>query len=96
VDVPFTELQTRPHCPQFCALVAVLVSQPLDTERSQSEKPLLQDPMAHVVPTHAGVPFGVEHTLPHAPQASGLFVSVVSQPSVTTALQLPKPDPQVI
>ena len=72
VALPFATEQVVPHAPQL-STVRTLVSQPFVGFSSQSLNPALQDPTSHVPPLHAGVPFAVEQTRPHAPQ---LFTSL--------------------
>lgn len=68
VGLPLVALQTRPHVPQLLGSVPVATSHPVPYERSQLENPVLQLPIAHVVPKHEGVPFWTTQTVPHPPQ----------------------------
>jgi hypothetical protein len=56
----------------------------------------VHDPTVHWVPTQPGVPPATAQTLVHEPQALTLLVSAVSQPSLGSASQLPKPDAQLM
>jgi hypothetical protein len=47
--------------------------------------------IAHVVLLQTGLPFWTAHTAPHAPQLFTSFRVTRSQPSLTAALQFPKP-----
>lgn len=94
--VPFMFEHVVPHMPQFEALVAVLISQPLPYIPSQFWKGAVHDWMPHVVPLHVGVPFCTEQTFPQPPHALTLFVVAVSQPLVTFASQLPNPAAHMI
>ena len=54
-----------PQAPQWARLAWRSTSQPLAESRSQSPKPGAQTPMAHVPPTHTGVPWaGAGHARP--------------------------------
>jgi hypothetical protein len=75
------EAQARPQAPQFSTLVVSSVSQPLLTSPSQSPVVPGQFAMLHLPAVHAGVPVGVVHTLPHAPQFCASLATGVSQPS---------------
>jgi hypothetical protein len=68
VGLPLAALQTRPHVPQFVGSVPVATSHPVPYERSQFENPVLQLPIAHVVPRQEGVPFWTTQTVPQPPQ----------------------------
>jgi len=85
--VPLATVQVLPQVPQFPTLVCVLTSQPSVGELLQSPKPVLQLPMVHMPPEHAGVPFATVHTLPQAPQLPTLVPVLISQPSVESLLQ---------
>jgi hypothetical protein len=75
------EAQARPHAPQLSTLVVSSVSQPFVTSPSQSPVVPGQLPMLQRPAVQAGVPVGVVHTLPHAPQFCGSVATGVSQPS---------------
>jgi hypothetical protein len=57
------------------------VSQPFSTSPSQSPVVPGQLAMVQRPAAHAGVPVGVVHTLPHAPQFCASVATGVSQPS---------------
>ena len=96
VGLPLDALHTRPQVPQLVGSVPVATSHPVAYERSQLENPVLQVPIAQVVPRHEGVPFWATQTVPHPPQFWTLFVNAVSQPSVRSASQLPNPAAHVM
>jgi len=89
--------QTRPHMPQFCALVWVLVSQPFDPRPSQLLKFGLQAAMVHEPEAQAGVALGTEHTRPQTPHEFTSEFKFLSQPLARRPSQSPKPElqPQV-
>jgi len=60
--------QARSQAPQWSVLVERSVSQPFAISPSQSPSEPGQLPIAHFPALQAGVPLGVVHTLPHAPQ----------------------------
>ena len=62
------ESQLRPQAPQLSTLVERSVSQPFVTSPSQSPVVPGQVAMLQRPAVQAGVPVGVVHTLPHAPQ----------------------------
>jgi hypothetical protein len=82
---------TTPQPPQFVLLVFVLVSQPSLAIALQSAKPALQLATRHVPVAHPGVPLGIEHTLPHAPQLAGFVCVLTSQPLAALMSQSAKP-----
>src|SRR5437763_1146528 len=89
--------QAVAQAPQLLTSVTVLVSQPLVTIRSQSEKPVVQPAIAHMLMTQAAVAFGrlqlpqpppeqapCTHVCPVGqalPQAPQLFASVATSVS---------------
>jgi hypothetical protein len=75
------EAQPRPQAPQWSTLVVSSVSQPFSTSPSQSPSVPGQFAMLHLPAVHPGVPVGVVHTLPQAPQFCGSPAIGVSQPS---------------
>jgi hypothetical protein len=75
------EAQARPQPPQLSTLVVSSVSQPFETSPSQSPVVPGQLAMLHLPAVQAGVPVGVVHTLPHAPQFCGSVATGVSHPS---------------
>jgi hypothetical protein len=95
LGVPFVALQASPHPPQLPTEVLMLVSQPLAVLPSQSPNPGLQL-MPQVPLLQLGVPPLEEHTVVQMPQWFGSFLRSASQPSETSALQLEKPDKQVM
>lgn len=95
VAVPFVELQTLPHAPQWLVLVAVTVSQPFATFPSQLPKPELHE-MLQLPVVHDGVPLFVLQAAPHDPQWLVLLDRLVSQPFTTLPSQFPKPELQVM
>jgi hypothetical protein len=96
LGVPFDELHTRPHDPQFSSSSDVRTSHPVAYDRSQFANPALHAWIAHAVPRHVGVPFCAEQTVPHPPQLLALFVVAVSHPLLTFASQLPNPAAHVM
>jgi hypothetical protein len=60
-------------------------------EPPQRWNPTLQLAVMHALPTHAGVPFGEEHTVVHDPQWVTAFVVFASHPSEVIPLQFAKP-----
>jgi len=60
--------QTTPQAPQFATLVATLISQPLELERSQSAKPALQDAILQAPFWQLGALLGKLHAVPQPPQ----------------------------
>ena len=96
--VPLVELQTLLQTPQLAASVVRLASQPFENLVSQSENPALQAPAGIVQAEfrHVAVALAATQAVPQVPQFKASFVVVVSQPSPTLPLQLPKPAAQVI
>lgn len=69
-----------PHAPQFEESATTDVSHPVSAAMSQSPKPALQEPIAHVPPTQLATPFvGFAHGFPHIPQFV-TSVAVSTQP----------------
>jgi hypothetical protein len=67
LGVPPEALQMCPHVAQLFTSTFVLVSQPFVSSASQFANPALQV-MPHCEFAHAGVPFVLLQTVPHAPQ----------------------------
>src|SRR5690242_1120997 len=65
------------HVASVAAIFVHAYSHPVAGSWSRSTNPGLHAPIAHCPPTHAGVAFGVTHTLPHAPQLFGSVCSIV-------------------
>src|SRR4051812_22033672 len=84
-------LQTWPHMPQLFGSAPVFFSQPLATMPSQSWKPGLHVPTAHMPFTQAGVPLAIMHLVPQPPQLFGSFCVLISQPSAGCMSQSLKP-----
>jgi hypothetical protein len=83
---------TLPHDPQLPPLARTLTSQPFAGLPSQSAKPGLQVPIAHVPAAQLALAFGNEHVMPHPPQSfTSLPRVAVSQPSAGLPLQSPQP-----
>jgi len=81
--------QRCPQRPQCVLLVRRLVSQPLDSTRSQSSKPTAQV-RRQVDPTHAGTLLaGAGHARAHAPQCEVLVRVSTSQPLLALPSQSP-------
>lgn len=78
---PLVESQAFPQPPQLLVLVWVFTSQPLPASVSQSAKPVLQAPSAHVPVVHCAEAFGKLQTLPQVPQFETLLARSTSQPS---------------
>jgi hypothetical protein len=57
-----------PHPPQLATSEAVLVSQPLPNDASQSAHPDLQEAISQMPSEHPGVPLGTEQVVPQPPQ----------------------------
>ncbi len=76
VAVPFAAVQARRHIPQFPVSVWTFTSQPFIGLPSQSAKPGLHVPIAHVPERHTGVALGSEQALPQLPQC--IVLEVVS------------------
>lgn len=81
--------------PQCWVEMPVLVSQPFEALPSQSAKPALQVPRVHTPAVHRAVAFENVQADPHAPQFAVVSVGV-SQPSLATPLQSPKPAAHVL
>jgi len=88
--------QTLPQAPQLLVSLLRLRSQPLLATPSQLAKPALQLAMVHAPAEQPAVALAREHTVLHAPQLVGLVLVLVSQPSLSRPLQLPKPAPQLM
>jgi hypothetical protein len=88
--VPFVVLQALPHAPQFVALAARFVSQPLAGLPSQSAYVPVHDTTAHAPALQFEIAFGSAHALPHAPQFD-IVSRLVSQPSAYMPLQSAQP-----
>ena len=88
--VPCMFVQALPHAAQFDAVPSA-VSQP--AAAVQSAKPALQPVVTHVPFVHAAPPFGNEQTFPQLPQFI-VVVTLVSQPSSGSPLQLRQPSSQ--
>jgi hypothetical protein len=82
--------QVLPHMPQLLFVVSG-ASQPLETARSQSPKPVSQLAMPQTPAAHDGVAFAGAHTLPQSPQDEVVVFRSTSQPSAGLPLQSPKP-----
>jgi hypothetical protein len=93
--VPWFELHTVGHAPQWPASVFRLISQPFDTLPSQLPYPLLQL-MPHTPVAHVAVPFVALHTTPQPLQFAGLVLRFASQPFARLPSQLPYPVLQLI
>ena len=78
--------QVVPQVPQL-VFVVVDVSQPLATLPSQLAQPASHAAMPHAPAVHAAVACGMEHAVPHAPQAVTVVLRFVSQPSAAVELQ---------
>jgi hypothetical protein len=93
--VPFVELQTVLHAPQFDTLLVVLISQPFDALLSQFAKPAL-----HVMPQtpaeHVAVPLVELQIVVQRLQCVGSVLRLISHPFDTRPSQLPYPALQVI
>jgi hypothetical protein len=86
--------QTIPHIPQFDASVSRFRSHPSALIPLQSENPA-SHPKEQTPPPQTAVAFaGSRHASPHALQCAGLEVRSVSQPSVGSASQSPRPETQ--
>src|SRR5262249_11774702 len=83
----FVELHARPHAPQLPMLVLVLVSQPFPAMPSQSPKPMLHGPSAHVPFEQLAPAFWNMHILLHMPQLLADVLVSASQPSMGLLLQ---------
>lgn len=79
-----------PHIPQFMRSRASEASQPFPAEPSQSAKPASHAMIRHVPPVQLPVAFGGSQGRPQAPHAAAVS-SRVSQPSVSSPSQSPKP-----
>ena len=88
--------QTLPQAPQLLVSLLRLRSQPLPGAPSQLAKPALQLAMVHAPAAQPAVALASEQTVLQAPQLVGLVVVLVSQPSLSRPLQLPKPAPQLM
>jgi len=76
-------VQSLPHVPQFCVLVAVLVSQPsVCLFALQSPHPLAHVPL-HVPLKQLAVTWLVEHGTLHAPQFDSSVAVLISHPSMS-------------
>ena len=93
---PFATEQTLPQVPQFCALLLVVVSQPLPALLSQFPKPGLHATILQTLPWHSAVPFVLLQTLPQPLQLFASVVLSVSQPLSTLPSQLAQPMAQPI
>lgn len=80
--------QARPQAPQWAALVAVGISQPLAADPSQSPKPAAQRTTTHVPSVHpAAEAFASAHVVAQLPQCAGSMD--------VSAQRAPAPLPQV-
>ncbi len=70
----FGRLHAVPQPPQFASEPAVFVSHPFAIIPSQFANPVLHVPTAQAPATHAAVPLGTVHTVPHAPQFRGSVI----------------------
>ena len=66
--VPPATRHMLPQRPQLADAVRTSVSQPLAASPSQSAKPSLHIPTRHTPSAQPGVPLGITHGRPHAPQ----------------------------
>lgn len=92
---PLLTAHARPHTPQLEVSAPRLTSHPLSATPSQSANPSLHvnphAPSEHVVRALGRV----GQAIPQAPQWVGLVSTLVSQPLLAIASQLPKPAEQV-
>jgi len=88
--------QTVPQAPQLVLLLLRLVSQPLATMASQLPKPALQLAMVHALLAQPLTALASAQMLLQAPQLVGLVRVLISQPSLSAPLQLPKPVEQAM
>jgi hypothetical protein len=84
------------HAPQWAVSVLRFASQPFEAAPSQSPQPAAQLAMAHAPAVHAAVALARAHARPQAPQWDAAVLVFVSQPSLTSVLQLPRPAAQVM
>jgi hypothetical protein len=92
----FGKLQAAPQALQWLGLVLRLISQPFSPSSSQSSNPAEHDVTVQAPALQEPVPFWKLQALPQSPQFWTSVASVASQPSVTSASQLPKPAEHVI
>jgi hypothetical protein len=85
--------QTLPQLPQLVSVLSA-VSQPLRALPSQVPQPLLQAG-AQAPPAQLVLPCGLVHAMPQPPQFDTFVARVTSQPLVTFASQLAKPEEQL-
>ena len=92
---PFTRTFVRLHAasqrPQCCALVTVLVSQPVVGSASQSPKPVLHASIAQALMRHAAVALRIAQARPQAPQLAVSVRLSTSQPFAAIPSQSAKP-----
>ena len=89
--VPFGTEQACPQEPQLLGFVWVFTSQPSEGSPLQSAKPALHEATAQLPLEQSGVPFGIEHRCPQAPQSLGFVWRFTSQPLAAFPSQLAKP-----
>jgi hypothetical protein len=93
--LPFAMEQAFPQAPQLLTSLPTLTSQPSATAPLQFTQPASQLAMLHVPLVHTGVPCGMLHTFPQAPQLLEFEAVPVSQPSAGLLLQSPVPGLQL-
>jgi len=85
-----------PQVPQLLRSLVVWISQPFDATLSQSAKPALHEPMAHIELLQAAVALGSVHTLLHVPQLLGSLVVLTHEvPLQSVGVAAGQPDTHI-